>query len=114
MIINKIIMIIIMLYILIVSIGCSPVGCLTCKLLDIIGIDSQIAIADVEGKDSYSHVYIIINNQSYEPRYLGLYLQDNIDYDNPYAMYDSYDDYIYAGYSIFPDITTIINSIIDI
>lgn len=103
-----------MLYILIASIGCSPASCLTYEILDIIGIDSQIAIADVDGKDSYSHVYIIINNQSYEPRYLGLHLQGNIDYDNPYAIYDSCDDYIYADYSIFPDITTIINSIIDI
>jgi hypothetical protein len=103
----------ILTYLIVASIGCSPMGVITCDVLDNIGIESQIGLADVDGKESYGHLYVIVNDQPYEPRYLGLYLQGNIDYDNPYEVYNSGDDYVTAGYTILPSVNTIVSAIIE-
>ena len=102
---------IIISYIIIASIGCSPLSVTTCEILNTIGIDSQIALTGVDGKNSYGHIYVIIDNEPYEPRYLGLYLRDDINYDNPYDIYNTTDEYTMAGYTVFPDIVTIINAV---
>lgn len=101
----------ILVYIVIASIGCSPMGVITCELLDTIGMDSQIGLADVEGKESYGHVFVILNGNPIEPRYLGLHLQNSINYDNPYETYESKDDYTNAGYTVFPSVNTIVKAI---
>ena len=97
----------VLMYVVVASIGCSPMGVITCEVLDTIGVDAQIGLADVDDKESYGHVYIIIGGKPYEPRYFGLYLQDNIQYDTPYEVYESADDYVNAGYTVFPAIGTI-------
>lgn len=101
----------IMSYIIIASIGCSPLSVATCEIFNTVGIDTQIALTDVDGKISYNHVYVIINGNPCEPRYFGLYLQDNIDYNNPYAIYNTTNEYTTAGYTILPDTITAINAI---
>ena len=30
--------------------------------------------------DGYDHVYLLVNKKPYEPRFLGLYLKDSVDY----------------------------------
>lgn len=92
-------------------IGCAPIAIFTHEILSVVGIDSQIALADVDGKESYGHVYVTIDGKPQEPRYVGLYLQDNINYYEPYGIYESTDEYINAGHTIFPSINTIINGI---
>lgn len=103
-----------LIYALIVTIGCSPMGVFTHETLNVIGVDSQIALADVDGKDSYGHVYVIVDGVAYEPRYLGLYLQDNINYYAPYEVYDSTDEYVSVGYTVFPAVDTIIMAVMEL
>ena len=86
---------------------------ITHETLNIIGINSQIAAANVDNRESYRHIYIIINGYPREPRYLGLYLQNNINYNNPYKIYNSTEEYIEDGYTIFPSINAIINLIME-
>ena len=100
-------------YTMIWSIGCSPMAVLAHETLGRAGIDSQIVLADVDGKESFGHAYVMIGDQPVEPRYLGLYLQGNINYDNPYEVYDSTDDYVGAGYTVFPAIGTIIGAVVE-
>lgn len=101
-------------YFLIVSIGCSPLGVITYEVLNMANIDTQIALADVDGKDSYGHVYVIINDAPYEPRYFGLYLQNNIDYNNPYTIYNSEKEYISDGHTFLPKLGVIIDAVKEI
>ena len=98
------------IYMIIWSIGCSPMVVYTHETFQRVGIDSEIALADVDGKD-FGHTYVLVNGEPVEPRYLGLYLQDNINYDEPYETYKSTDDFTNAGYPIFPGIDTIISAI---
>lgn len=100
-------------YLIIASIGCSPMGVTTCEVLNMVNIDTQIALADVDGKNSYGHVYVIINDTPYESRYLGIYLQNNIDYNNPYAIYNSGDEYISSGHTFLPKLQEIINAVME-
>ena len=99
-------------YIIITSVGCSPMGIITYEILNTISVDSQIALANVDNKESYGHVYIIIDNKPYEPRYFGLHLQDNIDYTNPYAIYNSSDEYI-DEHTILPEVITITDAVME-
>lgn len=48
------------IYAVIWSIGCSPMAVLAHETLGYVGIDSQIALVDVDGKESYGHAYVII------------------------------------------------------
>ena len=102
---------IVLSYLTMASIGCSPMGVITCDILDSVGVDSQIACTEVYGKESYGHIYVIVGGNPYEPRYLGLHLQDNINYDNPYEVYDSGDEFVAAGYTVFPSVSTIVGAI---
>ena len=86
---------------------------ITYEILNTVSIDSQLALANVDGKESYGHVYIIVDNQPYEPRYFGLYLQDNIDYNNPYAAYNSSYEYI-DNHTVLPEVVTITNAAMEI
>jgi hypothetical protein len=90
------------IYVVIASIGCSPLAVATHEGLNVIGVDSQIAVATVAGRMTYCHIFVIIDGKAYEPRYLGMYHQSNIDYDHPYFMYASTEEYLNAGYSLFP------------
>lgn len=93
------------------TIGCSPIAVYSHEFLNVLDIESSIALADVEDKNSYGHVYLIIDNKPIEPRYLGFYLQDNIRYHNPYNIYNSTEDYLSNGHTIFPTANTIVNAI---
>ncbi len=90
------------IYAVIASIGCSPLAVATHEGLNVIGMDSQIAGATITGRVTYCHIFLIIDGEAYEPRYLGMYRQPNIDYDHPYFIYTSTADYLNAGYTLFP------------
>ena len=91
---NKAIIIIIFSYMIIHSIMCSPMAITSQAILDESGIDSQIAVSRMIPEKSYTHIFIIINGEPYEPRYAGLFLRSNVDYDNPRLLYDSVEDYV--------------------
>jgi len=99
-------------YIIIWSVGCSPAAYYSNILLDEIGIESNIAMADVEGKSSYCHIYLIINNKPYEPRYFGLYLHNNIKYDEPCRIFQSKEIFV-EEHGIFPSVESIIGTIME-
>jgi hypothetical protein len=90
------------IYAVIASIGCSPLAVATHEGLNVIGVDSEIAGATITGRVTYCHIFLIIDGEAYEPRYLGMYRQPNIDYDHPYFTYASTEDYLNAGYTLFP------------
>lgn len=91
---NKAIIIIIFSYVIIHSIMCSPMAITSQAMLDTLGIDSEIAVSRMIPEKSYTHVFIIIDDKPYEPRYGGLFLRSNVDYDNPRLIYGSVDDYL--------------------
>ena len=64
-------------------------------LLETGGVDSQIGITTIDNR-TYTHAYIIMDNKPYEPRFLGLHLNDNIRYDDPTIVYNSSREYINA------------------
>ena len=109
---TKIILIItsLVIYILIWSVGCSPMAVYTHEAFQYIGINSEIALADVDDKN-YCHAYLLIDNKPFEPRYFGLYLQNNINYNEPTEIYKSTDDFTNAGRPIIPKIRDIIIAI---
>lgn len=78
------------------------------KSLDIIGVDNQIGLAHVDDK-VYGHCYIIIGDKSYEPRFMGLYLKSNIDYDNPYKIQTA--DELINDEGFWPDVSLIIKAL---
>ena len=82
---KKILLLLILIYILIYSIGCQPMAIGSSIILQSIEIDNMIGIGSVDNK-VYGHYYIVIDNKSYEPRFLGLYQCDHINY-NPYKLY---------------------------
>jgi len=90
------------IYVIVASIGCSPTAVASHEALNLIGIDSEIAGADVAGTETYCHIFLIIDGKSYEPRYLGLHKRPNIDYEHPRFKYESTADYLAAGYDLFP------------
>jgi len=95
-------------YALIWSVGCSPMAVLAHETLGCAGIDSCIACStDVAGIESYGHCYIIINDRSYEPRYLGLHLQGNINYSNPFCQYNSTEEFLNDDNDLLPSIALI-------
>lgn len=96
-------------YALIWSIGCSPIAVLAHETLKTFGIESEIAGAAVTGRE-YGHAYIIIDDRSYEPRYLGLYLQGNINYDNPFCRYNTTEEFLNDGNDLLPSIALIIDA----
>lgn len=90
-------------------IGCKSMALVSSASLDIIGVDHQIGLASIEGK-SYGHYYIEIDDKPYEPRFLGLFTLDHINYDN-----DRYktSEQILSTWGFFPDIELIIKAIMD-
>lgn len=98
---NKIIIIITIaiLYFIIYTICCIPMAIVTSKTLDVVNVDNQIGVCEVKDKP-YHHAVIVVNNKSYEPRFLGLYRQDHIDY-NPIKFYTS--DELLEKKEIWPD-----------
>ncbi|HIE30855.1 MAG TPA: hypothetical protein EYP67_00520 [Methanosarcinales archaeon] len=97
-------------YTVIWSIGCSPMAVLAHETLGCAGIDSRIAIADVAGMESYGHYYIMVDGRPCEPRYIGLYLQSNIDYSNPLRQYNSTADFLNDGNDLLPSVALIIDA----
>lgn len=95
------------IYVTVASIGCSLTAVASHEALHLIGIDSEIAGADVAGRETYCHIFLIIGGESYEPRYLGLHKRPNIDYEHPRFKYESTDDYLDAGYDLFPSLELI-------
>ena len=79
------------------SVGCAPMAIATHQTLALAGIDSEIALVDVGGVESYGHCVIIIDGEPFEPRFLGLWLADNIDYDHPISVYPSVEAYLDDG-----------------
>ena len=92
-------------YLILASIGCIPMAVASHELLNIIGIDSQIVTVPVTNTDSYAHCAISINNEVLEPRYLGLYHQQNIDY-NIIDCYNSTEEFL-IDYNLIPSIELI-------
>ena len=70
------------------------------ELLSCVGIESQIVSVGCINTDSYAHCAISINDKVYEPRYIGMYHQVNIDY----TIIDSYNstETFLKDYSILP------------
>ena len=98
------------IYVIVASIGCSPTAVASHEALNLIGIDSEIAGADVAGRGTYCHIFLIIDGESYEPRYLGLHKRPNIDYEHPRFKYESTEDYLDAGYDLFPSLELIVTA----
>ena len=97
-------------YAVIWSIGCSPMAVLAHETLGCAGIDSCIALADVAGVESYGHYYIMIDGRPYEPRYIGMYLQGNIDYNNPLRRYNSTGEFLDDGNDLLPPAALLIDA----
>ena len=97
-------------YLIFTSIGCQSGAIITSWGLDMVSIDSTIGISKVEDK-FYGHYFIIVNDQPYEPRFLGLYLKDTINYNEPYKTYTASELYEQRGLSgdLIPILTKIIN-----
>ena len=94
-------------YIILYSVCCQPCAIVASKTLDIIGIDNKIGLGEVEGK-IYGHYYIVIGDNSYEPRFLGLYLRDNINY-TPHKTFSNQELLNERGF--FPDTNLILKAI---
>ena len=97
-------------YAVIWSIGCSPMAVLAHETLGCAGIDSRIALADVAGVESYGHYYILIYGEPCEPRYIGLHLQGNIDYNNPLRQYNSTEEFLNDGNDLLPSVALILDA----
>lgn len=97
-------------YAVIWSVGCGPMAVLAHETLGCAGIDSCIALADVAGVDLYGHCYIMVDGRPYEPRYLGLHLQENIDYDNPFCQYNCTEEFLNDGWDLLPSVALIIDA----
>lgn len=97
-------------YAVIWSIGCSPMAVLAHETLGCAGIDSCIALTGVAGVESYGHYYVMIDGKPYEPRYIGMYLQGNIDYNNPLCRYNSTEEFIDDGNDLLPSVALIIDA----
>ena len=97
-------------YAVIWSVGCSPMAVLAHETLGCAGIDSRIALAGVADVESYGHYYIMIDGKPYEPRYLGLHLQGNIDYNNPLWQYNSTEEFLNDGNDVLPPVALIIDA----
>ncbi|MCK4624900.1 MAG: hypothetical protein KAV00_06295 [Phycisphaerae bacterium] len=98
-------------YAVIWSVGCSPMAVLAHETLGCAGIDSGIALAGVAGVESYGHYYIMVDGKPYEPRYLGLHLQGNINYNNPFCQYNSTEDFLNDGNDLLPPVALIIDAV---
>lgn len=72
-------------YIVIYSVCCQPCAIIASKSLDTIGVDNCIGLCSVDNQ-IYGHYVVIIENKAYEPRFLGLYHCDHIDYNNSYKL----------------------------
>ena len=79
--------------------------------LSIIGIDSELVGLEIEGKESYGHLAIQINHNVYEPRYLGLYRQNNINYEQV-VIFESTDELL-QEYSFLPSIDLVRKAIME-
>ena len=55
------------IYVILASIMCVPMAVGTHEGLSIIGIDSELVGLEIEGKQSYGHLAIQINDVVYEP-----------------------------------------------
>lgn len=80
-------------YIVIHSLMCSPMALISQNVLSMVGIESEIGVSEMIPEKSYNHAFIIINDKPYEPRYAGLFLRSNVDYNNPMSTYNSTDEY---------------------
>lgn len=86
---KKLLVAVFIVWAIVAMFGCVPMAIATHEALSLIGVESQIVEMTVNNATKYVHVAISINETIYEPRYLGLYRQTNIDYDNPHKVYNS-------------------------
>lgn len=99
-------------YIVIFSVGCSPLAIGTHTILNNIGVSNYIAVSDVENRDSYTHAFIITDNgKIIDPRFLGLWEASNIEYSKPIHTYLSVEEYYNSGGTICPSLKTVQNAI---
>lgn len=91
-------------------IGCNITAIAAHETLKTFGIESEIAGADVFEK-GYGHAYIIVDGRPYEPRFLGLWLSSNVDYNDPIFRYKSTNKFLTAGYTVFPTISTLTSAL---
>lgn len=99
-------------YIVIFSVGCSPLAIGAHTVLNSVGVSNYIAESGVENRDSYSHLFIITNNgKIIDPRFLGLWEVSNIKYDKPTQTYLTVEEYYNSGGTMFPTLETIQNAI---
>ena len=80
-------------YLIIASVGCSPMACATHDMLEIVGVDCQIVSLTIDDLEGFGHLVVQVDGELYEPRYLGMYKQDNINYTHPVWVYESRQDY---------------------
>lgn len=89
-------------WLIVAGIGCSPMAVATHEGLKLVGVESEIALANVNGSEIYGHVFVVVDGRPYEPRFAGVVLLDHIDYAHPYDQFSSTDEYLDTGYMLFP------------
>jgi hypothetical protein len=90
-------------------IGCSMMAIAAHETLKTFGVGSEIAGANVS-EHGYGHAYIVVDGRPYEPRFSGLWLSSNVDYNHPLFRYESTNSFLSAGYSVYPSPSTLISA----
>ena len=85
-------------YLFVATFGCVPLAIATHETLSLIGIDSQIVVLRVDGTGCYTHCAVMVRERVYEPRYVGLHQQSNIDYVNVLDTYNTTEECLDDGY----------------
>ena len=60
--------------------------------------------------ESYGHYYLLIDGEPCEPRYIGLHLQGNIDYNNPLWQYNITEEFLNDGNDLLPSVALILDA----
>lgn len=90
---RKIIVATVIGYMIIHSVMCSPMALISQNVLSMVGIESEIGVCKMIPERGYNHAFIIIDDKPYEPRYAGMLLRSNVDYNNPINTYSSVEEY---------------------
>ena len=97
------------IYAIFASVMCVPMAVAAHEGLSLIGVENELVGLEIKDKESYGHCAIQINEVVYEPRYLGMYKQSNIDY-NPIMVYTTTEELL-IDYDFFPTPSLIFSAI---
>ena len=88
---------IIAIYIILASVCCEFMAIIFYYPLNLFNNVKIIASPIISGlipSDKYFHIYLLVNKKPYEPRFLGLFLKDSIDYNTILFQWNNPKEYL--------------------